>query len=105
MFKVIIRGFTSNKAGKLFLISSLFLIFSNILFISDSSFYIVNLIFNIIFIIAVIYYSIFLKIKIWIMILLVGLLFLPVEMGGALSTWFVFFYFAGKNYTNYSTEG
>jgi len=104
MFKMIIKGFLSNKAGKYYLATLLFVILSNILLNIDANLYIISLIASVLHIIAIIYYARYLKVNFLIMIILVGLLFLPVELGGAFSSWIVFLYFAGKNYTKYSFE-
>ena len=92
MFKLIFKGFTSNRAGKLYLISIIILIFSNILINTNNNLYIFSTIAVIIYVIALINYSRYLKMKIWVIILLVGLTLVPMGI------WLTLFHFARKNY-------
>ena len=92
MLKLIFQGFTSNKAGKLYLISIAILIFSNIITSANTNLYIISTISVIIYFIALIYYTKYLKTNIWIIVFLVILSLFPMGI------WMTVFYFARQNY-------
>lgn len=98
MFKSIIEGFMSNRAGKLYLISILVLIISNIIIAANNNLYLVGTTAVILYIIALISYSRSLEINIWLMIFFVFLTLVP------LGVWITLFYFARRNYNSHNLE-
>ena len=98
MFKSIFNGFTSDKSGKLYLISILILIISNIIISVNSNLYLIGTISVILYVIALIYYSRYMELKLWVTILLVAATLVPMGI------WITLFYFARKNYYLYHSE-
>jgi len=98
MFKSIIKGFLSNRAGKLYLTSILILIISNIVISTYTNLYLVSTIAVILYILALIYYSRHMEINTWIMIFFIALTLVP------MGVWLTLFYFARKNYTIHHLE-
>jgi len=92
MFKLIFNGFTSNKAGKLYLLSIIVLIFANAVVSTNNNLYLVSTISIILYIIALINYSRYMELEIWVTILLVVLTLVPMGI------WITLFYFSRKNY-------
>lgn len=98
MFKSIFNGFTSDKSGKLYLISILILIISNIIISVNSNLYLIGTISVILYVIALVYYSRYMELKLWVTILLVAATLVPMGI------WITLFYFARKNYYLYHSE-
>jgi ABC-type xylose transport system permease subunit len=98
MLKSIFKGFTSDKSGKLYLISILILIISNIIISVNSNLYLVGTISVIFYVIALVYYSSYMELKLWVTLLLVGVTLVPMGI------WITLFYFARKNYYIYHSE-
>lgn len=92
MIKSIFNGFISNRAGKLYLISILILIISNIIISSYNNLYLVGTFSVILYVLALIYYSRYLEINIWLMIFFIALTLVPMGI------WITLFYFSRKNY-------
>ena len=92
MLKSIFNGFISDKSGKLYLISILILIISNIIISVNNNLYLVGTISVILYVIALINYTRYMELKIWVTILLIALTLVPMGI------WITLFYFAHKNY-------
>lgn len=92
MLKSIFNAFVSKKAGKLYLISILILIISNIIIGTNSNLYMVGTIAVILYVIALVYYSRQMETNIWVTILLVALTLVPFGI------WMTLIYFGRKNY-------
>lgn len=98
MLKSIFNAFISHKSGKLYLISIIILIISNIVISVNSNLYLVGTTAVILYVIALIYYSNHMETKIWLTILLVVLTLVPFGI------WMTLFYFARKNYYIHHSE-
>jgi len=92
MLKSIFNAFVSTKAGKLYLISILILIISNIIISANSNLYLIGTISVLLYVIALIYYSRHMETNIWVTVLLVALTLVPFGI------WMTLFYFGRKNY-------
>lgn len=92
MIKSIFNDFVSNKAGKLYLISILILIISNIIISTNQNLYFVSTTAVVFYIIALVYYSRKMKTKLWVTILLVALTLIPFGI------WITLFYFGRQHY-------
>ncbi|MGM0500738.1 MAG: hypothetical protein ACQERL_11115 [Bacillota bacterium] len=98
MIKSIFNAFVSHKSGKLYLISILILIISNIIISLNNNLYLVGTISVILYIIALINYTRYLELKTWITILLIALTLVPMGI------WITLFYFARKHYYTHHLE-
>lgn len=92
MLKSIFNAFVSNRAGKLYLVSILILLISNIIISVNSNYYLVGTTAVILYVIALIYYSRYMETKIWVTILLVAITLVPMGI------WITLFYFSRKHY-------
>lgn len=98
MLKSIFNAFISNKAGKLYLASIVILIISNIIISANSNLYLLSTTAVILYVIALVYYSRYMELKLWVTLLLVGVTLVPMGI------WITLFYFARKNYYIYHSE-
>ena len=98
MIKSIVNGFLSDKSGKLFLISTLLLMISNVLISSNIHVALLGPISVVFYMVSLIYYSRYLELEAWVTFILVALALIP------LGIWITLFYFIRKNYYIYHLE-